>query len=508
MRKLTDLKRIVFSIALLICIQARTFAQSFQWAERMGGNDLDIGYNIKTDSAGNSYVTGSFTGPAYFGAYTLPGIGNSSQMFLAKYNQAGTCMWVRSDGNAAGSGVGLDYNSNVYVTGSGFLISKYDSSGNFQWSIPPPANSPGGYSLVVDRKNNVYIAGFFSSDVTFASTTLNCIGIYDIFVVKYDEDGNFQWVQQYGTPEVEDISDMAVDDFGNVFIIGRTRVSPSWEIFTAKYNTSGTQMWMKKSVGKGFINESQGIAVDKKGNVFITGLNSDTIDFDGITINGQACFLCKYDSTGNILFAKATNSLGNPARMRVDSHGSPYIFGVWNNYTHASIGRFDSACNLLNVKKMSAAGPNGSDIGGASFSFDFLDNIYFTGLYGNPVAGTSYTAVFDSIVLHEMGGMDGFLAKLENFYGNTSTHNNTTAVEIFIPNLITPNDDGRNDKFVLRGLGDTVQVKIYNSWGSLIFESNQYENNWDGQGMPDEIVFYQITSTSSQKYKGWLHILN
>jgi gliding motility-associated-like protein len=53
---------------------------------------------------------------------------------------------------------------------------------------------------------------------------------------------------------------------------------------------------------------------------------------------------------------------------------------------------------------------------------------------------------------------------------------------IFIPNAFTPNGDGENDVFFVRGNGiDEMQLVIYNRWGEKVFESNSKDNGWDGR---------------------------
>jgi gliding motility-associated-like protein len=54
---------------------------------------------------------------------------------------------------------------------------------------------------------------------------------------------------------------------------------------------------------------------------------------------------------------------------------------------------------------------------------------------------------------------------------------------LFIPEGFSPNGDGVNDQFVISGAkGRRITLRIFNRWGSLVFESNDYQNNWDGNG--------------------------
>jgi gliding motility-associated-like protein len=53
--------------------------------------------------------------------------------------------------------------------------------------------------------------------------------------------------------------------------------------------------------------------------------------------------------------------------------------------------------------------------------------------------------------------------------------------EIIIPNIFSPNNDVVNDEFVIYGINDLFDIKIYNRWGNLVFDQNPYENNWNGE---------------------------
>jgi gliding motility-associated-like protein len=62
---------------------------------------------------------------------------------------------------------------------------------------------------------------------------------------------------------------------------------------------------------------------------------------------------------------------------------------------------------------------------------------------------------------------------------------------ITIPNVITPNGDGRNDFFVIRNLlqYDYRPLIIKNRWGKTVYESDQYNNDWNGRNVPDGVYY-------------------
>jgi len=77
----------------------------------------------------------------------------------------------------------------------------------------------------------------------------------------------------------------------------------------------------------------------------------------------------------------------------------------------------------------------------------------------------------------------------------------TEICDVEVPNVITPNGDGKNDRFVIviKGTGrefyesfPNSTLIIYNRWGKKIFESSNYQNNWTGEGMADGVYFYNL----------------
>ena len=54
-------------------------------------------------------------------------------------------------------------------------------------------------------------------------------------------------------------------------------------------------------------------------------------------------------------------------------------------------------------------------------------------------------------------------------------------VNIFVPDVFTPNGDGKNDLFVIKGItGRVVKLTVFNRWGNLVYEADAYDNTWNG----------------------------
>ena len=108
-----------------------------------------------------------------------------------------------------------------------------------------------GYGIAVDSSSNVYITGYFVGTVDFGGGDItSAASSSDIFVLKLNSSGVFQWVKTYGNTNGEQGEDIAVDSSGNVYITGGFRETIDFgggdvtsagnkNIFVLKLNTSG-----------------------------------------------------------------------------------------------------------------------------------------------------------------------------------------------------------------------------------------------------------------------------
>lgn len=77
---------------------------------------------------------------------------------------------------------------------------------------------------------------------------------------------------------------------------------------------------------------------------------------------------------------------------------------------------------------------------------------------------------------------------------------------IFVPNIFTPNDDDINETFTIRNLpSDGVILIVSNRWGKVVYESHNYQNDWDGGNNSDGTYFYRI-KLDNVVYNGWVEI--
>ena len=118
---------------------ANAAGPSWVQAIRAGGSGSDVGNAVKTDQAGNRYVTGYFSAGAQFGSQTLTSQGGAD-MFLAKYGPGGKLVWMVQAGGA-GDDIGFDLG--IGGAGNIYLAGKLTGTATFQ-SLNAPSKTVAG----------------------------------------------------------------------------------------------------------------------------------------------------------------------------------------------------------------------------------------------------------------------------------------------------------------------------------------------------------------------------
>ncbi|MCS6823414.1 MAG: gliding motility-associated C-terminal domain-containing protein, partial [Cytophagaceae bacterium] len=89
----------------------------------------------------------------------------------------------------------------------------------------------------------------------------------------------------------------------------------------------------------------------------------------------------------------------------------------------------------------------------------------------------------------------------------------TSSQELIIPNVITPNDDNKNDYWSIQGTGVArllpgSEVEVVNRWGDIVYRNSNYDNTWKADNLSDGLYYYHIkTGCGNARYKGWLQVV-
>lgn len=83
--------------------------------------------------------------------------------------------------------------------------------------------------MKVDARGNIFIAGIFKFNVDFdpgAGTAILSSGIdYDVFILKLNSSGNFQWVKQIGDVDYDFVRCLTLDNQGNIIWVGPLKIT-------------------------------------------------------------------------------------------------------------------------------------------------------------------------------------------------------------------------------------------------------------------------------------------
>ncbi len=351
------------------------------------------GYSLVTDAAGEVYGTGDYAGALVFttatGTITLNSIGGSNDIWIAKFDSVGYCVWAQSAGGSGvdgGRGIALDPEDNVYVCGSyngtanfgtytaptatgvfpNFFIAKYDSSGNFiRVSTATNAGFDNSFQfwrweeLSVDSCGNAYAAGFFTDTARFGNLFVTSNGGHDVFVAKCHFDGNWEWVKSAGGPGEDDALGIALDRAGDVYAVGSfqntalfgtvsvTASNANGSPFIAKYaNSTGDLKWVQ--VGGGTGNWGfQAISIDKKGYIYLCGDGGN-----GTGIFGTATVSDQSSCGQNVLLAKLDTIA---PRKIIPVLSKSYCPGSTDTIPYSLIGSFNSG-NTFTVELSDSTG--------------------------------------------------------------------------------------------------------------------------------------------------------
>ncbi len=132
--------------------------------------------------------------------------------------------------------------------------------------------------------------------------------------------------------------------------------------------------------------------------------------------------------------------------------------------------------------------------GGTPGYFWSSDNVTFTAVKKDTVLITNQSKGIHTIYIKDSLGCKGSVEV-------------TVQVEFFIPNLITPNNDGKNDRFEIMGLPKGSELKIVNRWGNQVYLSMNYDNTWGAEEDSDGVYYYELLLPNGEKHKGWIEVL-
>ncbi len=383
-------------------------AGTVKWVELINSDNAEI-KDMIVDSLGNIFVTGQYQGASTFGSILDTSINSSGDFFVAKYDSSGAIQWLNTQGDLNGNswidGITMDGANNIYVSGgftiglnfggtplasvgnNDFFVAKYNSAGSLIW-----VRSAGGKryeyveSISASPAGDVFVTGTFDSTMVCGTFTVTpqASGLFnsDIFLIKYDSSGTVQWIETAtgaAAPQ-HSVNDVCATPEGDAYIIGSfgTALYLSTgsvtsagldDMYIAKYTSSGTPAWIKRLGGSGYEN-AWSMALNDSGDIFIAGTFGNTVIIGSNTFTainpGVDIFVAKFDSTFTtnkwaLKCGGNDTDVPNSIALGADQK-DVYVFGSY--YGNASYGAFSVTPNGgtypdIFLTKINNQAPNG-----------------------------------------------------------------------------------------------------------------------------------------------------
>ena len=216
-----------------------------QFSQTWGSKENSFGNGVATDTLGNVFVVG-----------TTSSLGGGTSVLLLKYDSSGNLLFQTAWGGpqSYGTAIAVDPSGDVYVTGytyslgltpgvSSVIILKFDPYGGLIFQrIWGGQQNAYGTGIAVDIDGNVYVTGYTKS---YSITP----GIPSVFLLKFDQAGNLLFQKFWGGNRGDFAYGIAVDEQENVYITGYSySFGPNTQganFFILRYDTWGNLLYQK-----------------------------------------------------------------------------------------------------------------------------------------------------------------------------------------------------------------------------------------------------------------------
>jgi len=451
---------------LAFCLFAPSLihAQPFEWVAPILGAAAR-GMAMVADEAGNVYVCGNVNGVSDFdpGPDTVLNMsaGINGDHYIVKYGPSGNYIW------------------HLAVGGSGTEIPK---------------------ALILDHNGDLVMVGRFDSyfdwDPGVGENFFGSAGSTDGFIAKYDTSGNHIWAQRIGGTGHDEAYGVTVDDQNNLYVTGwmsgnvdfdngpgtlaLTHQGGTWDAYCTKYDAMGNAQWVRGIQGTG---TQRGMSIAyASGNVYCYGVFSGQLVVDNAatvtSFGGGDDYLCKLDTSGNLVWARHLGGPGNEQAEVIRSDGGHlYISGTFEQTidTDPSDGvlpltstsgrslyytKLDTAGNALWSQQV--RGNNHFD-GVCDLAVDGEGNVFLTGAY---FEAQDFDAGSGEFILAPIIANDLYLMKVDA-NGNFQWARSIATAGVFdtANGLAT---DAQGNVFVTGGFGDTAVFDIEIPEGTVI----------------------------------------
>ncbi len=323
------------------------------WLKQIGTEKFEKIKAVLADSRRAVYVAGFTEGQLEEATQ------NQGEAFILKYSSLGDLIWGKQFGmRSSVNALATDPLGNLLFCGTTrdsldggpqpqpgnfeVFVAKYDPQGNQLWLTQlRGAEMIYVESICVDTQGNAYIAGYSDGDFDREADVVRSDG----FIFKFNDAGQQLWSQKIGFEESDTLHAIACTRQGHLYvggtIIKRTGPEPQDsqdDAFVAKYNAQGEQLWLQQ-LGTTDFESISSLDVDNEENVYVGGYTEGQLGSDQ-PLGGTDAFLAKYSAQGTQRWLHQFGTSANEGvqALAVDYKGAIYAAG----YTYGQIGE-DSA---------------------------------------------------------------------------------------------------------------------------------------------------------------------
>ncbi|MFL5767672.1 MAG: hypothetical protein ACJ758_07500 [Actinomycetota bacterium] len=240
-------------LGLLLLLPGTANAQDVIWLEQRGTPQPEVAYDAAADASG-AFVVGFTDGP--LGGQTQFGLEDA---FIQRYAGDGRVLWTRLWGTSSSdvANAVAENDTGVFIGGrtggdGDAFVASYDLAGGPGWSDTFGTTAFGAYDQVDDIAADamgVYVAG----EVSHRLDGLPHHGDWDIVIRKYTTDGTVVWTKEIGTPKRDVSGNVALDGAGHLYVSGQTAGAfpgydnpSSADVFVRKYDLDGNSIWTRE----------------------------------------------------------------------------------------------------------------------------------------------------------------------------------------------------------------------------------------------------------------------
>jgi hypothetical protein len=317
-------------------------AQSWQWVEHVGGFGGEVFEGLAVDAGGRVWFAGSYEESFALNSQSLPVYGGAD-LFIAGADENGVVRWTTTAGGPFDdmvAGLTIDPAGAILCTGTfwqeavfdeeriqttanlkGIFIAKYEPSGALGWvRVVEGTMLKEVTDIAADREGNIFLTGFFQEQLMVDTTVLTAKGASDLFLMKFDKDGQLQWATSAGySGDTRALRMALIGDeiilsgfFNDTTLIAGSRFTANTfdrDVFVTRFDRFGRATWARKAGGV-HDEEVTGLAIGSNGDIYLTGWLvgvmklSESLQIESKT--GQSdFFLLRYSARGEPLMGRA-----------------------------------------------------------------------------------------------------------------------------------------------------------------------------------------------------------